>query len=226
MSTTLYWTNKPSGRDFGMLSAITCSSWLPDIQYLSMCRVFLACIHGQHIHITLLYSIVIYHSIIWRLLNKPWYPGNCQAWLLISWQWGNQKPCQKSVLTNMDCSTHISQSLLWRHNGHDGVLNHQPHNCLLNSSFRRRSKKTSKLSVTGLCLGNSPMTEFPAQRASNVENFSIWWSNHGNPGSYKVCLPCTHHSTSRCPSSSMCFYWSENIIQAGQCPNILWDFGR
>ena len=42
--------------------------------------------------------------------------------------------------------------LHWRHNDHDGVSNHQPHHCLL----RRRSKKTSKLGVTGLCVGNSP----------------------------------------------------------------------
>ena len=26
--------------------------------------------------------------------------------------------------------------LLWRHNGHDGVSNHQPHDCLLNRLFR------------------------------------------------------------------------------------------
>ena len=37
--------------------------------------------------------------------------------------------------------------LLWRHNEGDGVSNH--HDCLLNRSFRRRSKKTSKLRVTG-----------------------------------------------------------------------------
>ena len=61
-------------------------------------------------------------------------------------------------------------SLHWRHNDHDGVSNHQPHDCLLNRLFRRRSKKTSKLRVTGLCAGNSPGTgEFPAQRASNAE---------------------------------------------------------
>ena len=40
--------------------------------------------------------------------------------------------------------------LHWRHNDHDGVSNHQPHDCLLNRLFRRRSKKTSKLRVTGL----------------------------------------------------------------------------
>ena len=43
----------------------------------------------------------------------------------------------------------------WRHNDHDGVSNHQPHGCLLNRLFRRRLKKTSKLRVTGLCVGNS-----------------------------------------------------------------------
>ena len=46
--------------------------------------------------------------------------------------------------------------LQWRHNDHDGVSNYQPHGCLLNRSFRRKSKKTSKLRVTGLCAGNSP----------------------------------------------------------------------
>ena len=50
----------------------------------------------------------------------------------------------------------IIRSLHWRHNDHDGVSNHQPHGCLLNLLFRRRSKKTWKLRVTGLCVGNSP----------------------------------------------------------------------
>ena len=40
-------------------------------------------------------------------------------------------------------------------------------------------KKTSKLRVIGLCTGKSPVTtEFPAQRASNAENVSIWWRHH------------------------------------------------
>ena len=47
-------------------------------------------------------------------------------------------------------------TLHWRHNDHDGVSNHQPHGCLLNRLFRHRSKKTSKLRVTGLCVGHSP----------------------------------------------------------------------
>ena len=48
------------------------------------------------------------------------------------------------------------KSLPWRHNDHDGVSNPQPHGCLLNRLFGCRSKKTSKLRVTGLCAGNSP----------------------------------------------------------------------
>ena len=57
--------------------------------------------------------------------------------------------------------------------------NHQPHDCLLNCLFRRRWKKPSKLRVTSLCAGNSPVTgEFPAQKASNAENVSIWWRHH------------------------------------------------
>ena len=76
-------------------------------------------------------------------------------------------------------SIHLSKSLRWRYNGRDSVSNHQPHHCLLNRLFRRRSKKTSKLRVTGLCVGNSPGTgEFPAQMVSNAENVSIWWRHH------------------------------------------------
>ena len=70
-------------------------------------------------------------------------------------------------------------SLQWLHNERDGVSNHQPHDCLLDRLFRHRWQKTSKLRVTGLCAGNSQVTgEFPAQRASNAENASIWWRHH------------------------------------------------
>ena len=72
--------------------------------------------------------------------------------------------------------------LQWRHNGHDGVSNHQPHHGLLNRLFRRRSKNTPKLRITSLCVENSPGTgEFPAQMASNAENVSIWWRHHVVP---------------------------------------------
>ena len=65
-----------------------------------------------------------------------------------------------------------------RHNGRDGVSNHQPHDCLLN-----------KFRVTGLCRGDSPGTgEFPAQMASNAENVSIWWRHHVNSDATRSLL--------------------------------------
>ena len=81
---------------------------------------------------------------------------------------------------NAPCLTLVGDPLQWRHNERDGLSNHQPCDCFLNCLLRRRSSKTSKLRVTGLSVGNSPVTgEFPAQRASNAENVSIWWRHRG-----------------------------------------------
>ena len=54
------------------------------------------------------------------------------------------------------------ETLQWHHNERNGVSNHRRLDGLLNRLLRRRSKKTSKVRVTGLCDGNSPATdEFP-----------------------------------------------------------------
>ena len=82
---------------------------------------------------------------------------------------------QSARLTNVI----LLQPLQWRHNGCDDVSNHQPRDYLPNRLFRQRSKKTSKLRVTGPCEGISQVTgEFPAQKASNAENVYIWWRHH------------------------------------------------
>ena len=53
------------------------------------------------------------------------------------------------------------------------------YNMIMYIMFRCRSKKTSRLRVTGLFEGNPPMTGgFPSQKASNTENVSIWWCHH------------------------------------------------
>ena len=49
---------------------------------------------------------------------------------------------------------------------------------LFNRLFRCRSKKISKVRVTGICERNLLVTGFPSQRASNTENVSIWWRHH------------------------------------------------
>ena len=90
----------------------------------------------------------------------------------------------RSVIMWLSCDLSSSfrrNTLRWRHNERDCVSSHQPYHCLFNRSFWRRSKKTPKLRVTGLCVGNSPGTgEFPAQMASNAENVFIWWRHHDN----------------------------------------------
>ena len=93
----------------------------------------------------------------------------------------------------------VLSSLRWRHNDHAGVSNHQPHGCLLNRLFRHKSKKTSKLRVTGLCAGNSPGTgEFPAQMASYAENVSIWWRHHDNTVDFSKGTRNKHTSARAC----------------------------
>ena len=52
----------------------------------------------------------------------------------------------------------LPPALQWRHYERDGVSNHRRLDYLLNRLFRHRSKKISKLRVTGLCAGNSPVT--------------------------------------------------------------------
>ena len=67
----------------------------------------------------------------------------------------------KSNLCNRWCAefADCGWALQWRHNGRDCVSNHQSRHCLLNRLFRRRSKRTSKLRVTGLFARNSPVTD-------------------------------------------------------------------
>ena len=62
-----------------------------------------------------------------------------------------------AILTSVELNCAKKTSLKRRHNGRDSVPNHKPHDYLLRRLFRRRSKKTSKLRVTGLCAGNSPV---------------------------------------------------------------------
>ena len=103
----------------------------------------------------------------------------CNAGTLCRWSslysYSGNRPLPRILLT-----------LRWRHNERDSVSNHQPHDFLLNRLFRRKSKKISKICVTGLCEGNSPGTgEFPAQMASYAENVSIWWRHDGTLNIYR-----------------------------------------
>ena len=65
--------------------------------------------------------------------------------------------------------------LKWRHDACVGVSTTSLTIVYSTADPRRRSKKTSKLRVSGLCVG-----DFPAQRASDAENVYIWWRHHGS----------------------------------------------
>ena len=78
------------------------------------------------------------------------------------------------------------KSVQWRLNGGDCVSNHQPQNCLLNRLFRRRSKKTAKLRVTGLCAGNSPGTGESPHKWPVTQK--MLWRHHEVNSFCHVCL--------------------------------------
>ena len=126
---------------------------------------------------TALVSISILLSSIWLLFSSLSYS-------FYGYHRHNHG-CHDTIIVNV--ATYITAvaitiicGIMWRHDGHDDVSNHQPHDCLRNRSFRHRSKKTSRFRATGLCAGNSPVTgEFPAHMASNAENVPIWRRHHG-----------------------------------------------
>ena len=110
------------------------------------------------------------HWSLWSNASRFGSPPSCTT------SQANSMPIVAESESLLLClTTSKPTSLHWRHNERNGISNHQPRDCLLHRLFRCRSKETSKLHVTGLCEGNSPITgEFPAQRASYVENASIW----------------------------------------------------
>ena len=69
--------------------------------------------------------------------------------------------------------------LQWCHHECTCMSNNWHLLCFLNRSFRRRSKKISKLRVTGPCEENPLVTSgFPSQRPTYAENISVWWCQH------------------------------------------------
>ena len=78
------------------------------------------------------------------------------------------------------CRVSIFEALQWRHDERDGVSNNQPNDCLFSRLFRRRSKKTSKLRVTDLCEGNSPVWWW--------WGWWWWWCDGGGVGHWGMSL--------------------------------------
>ena len=89
-------------------------------------------------------------------------------------------------------SRHVfwQSTLQWRHNERVGVSNHQPHDCLFTQPLIQGVDQRKHQSSASLAFAeNSPVIgEFPAQRVSNAENFSIWWPHDGWFWTHLHCL--------------------------------------
>ena len=79
----------------------------------------------------------------------------------------------------------------------DVIISVMAHDCLLNRLFRCRSKRTSKLRVTGLCAGKSPVTgEFshkgPVTRWIFPYDHVIMYMRHCTPpwSCFSPCISC------------------------------------
>ena len=90
-----------------------------------------------------------------------------------------------------------------------------------------QSKHQSSTSLTGLCVGNSPVTgEFPAQMARNAENISIWWRHHALPKLHtRAAEPSlvnfSKHNGSNCPACRTTLIATRFRV-AVICPIIQW----
>ena len=104
----------------------------------------------------------------------------------------------------------ILHALHWRHNERDGISNHQPHDCLLNHLFRRKSKKKSKLTSLAFVRGihwwvmNSPQKGpvtrkmFPFDDIIMVKCVLIQSSNHNQQ--------CITNQSSVCILNFICYF--------------------
>ena len=138
--------------------------------------IIYVCRHSSHIYCGMI-TVIIKHNA------KP-----CHIYVYLCTSSGFKEDCMRKTdvtpwprfRVRSVCGMCVWESLQWRHNWRDDVPNHRGLDCLLSRLFRRRTKKTSKLRVTGLCEGNPAVIGgFPSQRASYAENVSIWWRHRG-----------------------------------------------
>ena len=181
------WCTKPRVVRYSILQSLFTQRYRPSYRVTRPQRVkivvwkfgFSTYIYSKYINMAIDPRIKDHACQLWRIVYCCMALYFCGyfvinvAYHIVAWRLCLSRSLSLAISVFLSSSFYIS--LQWRHNGRDGVSNYQPHDCLLNHLFRRRSKKISKLRVTGLCAGNSPVTgEFPATRASNAENVSIW----------------------------------------------------
>ena len=149
---------------------LTCWSWMMignDMFVSIIARLVCPCVRSRDIM-----SLIVKISSVWYLMLLEKAKLCHLPWKSLMFHEISSNILHKA---NMDAFTAnitvASQWVRWRLKS--------PASRLFTQSIIRKSKKTAKLRATGLWAGNSPVTgEFPAQRASNAENVSIWWRHH------------------------------------------------
>ena len=131
---------------------------LRDMGHCGICEIGLRR-DGISIHLTLWKLDPRFHEIPMPLLMTK-LNLYCETWVF-NYPW----TCSSMHVWWENCICWHITTLLWRHNRHNGVSNHQPRDCLFKRLFRRRSKKTPKA---------------PRHRPLCVEftGVSIWWRQH------------------------------------------------
>ena len=131
--------------------------------------------------------------LVYLLVCLFYWRGNVIDLLPLFMLCTSLKPIIVFIATGSQCT--CRSALLWRHNERDSVSNHQPHDCLLKSLFRYRSKKTSKLRVTGLFAGihrvplNSPHKWSVTRKMFPFDDVIMAWRYPGLVGIiYRCCL--------------------------------------
>ena len=88
-------------------------------------------------------------------------------------------PCQRGIWGQTLLWELVS--LQWRHNGRDGVSDHQPYDCSLNCIFKEQIKENSQSAASQASVRE--IHRWPVNsltKTSNAKNVSIWWRHHVN----------------------------------------------
>ena len=110
----------------------------------------------EYISVTLHYCIIMQQKDVYVYCNASMTLFKVFNWSPMYFPYTNVNHLMREYLGSQWKIMCVFFSLQWRQNGRDSVSNHQPRECLLSRLIRHISKKTSKLRVTGLCVGNSP----------------------------------------------------------------------
>ena len=113
--------------------------------------------HQYHMHTDLLYCLLgLNHQVLEDF--RDWYHQIIQGCFIstgamIKFLNGGEETLKTR---GKICQYLIKSTLQWRQNERDGVSNHLLLHCLLNRLFKHRTKKVSKLCVTGRYPASSP----------------------------------------------------------------------